>query len=142
VGRGDGQAGGQVSHRNHGIILRALQSGRQCAFLFFFTNSVSDSTELPPHYTHLDFDLAFAGIDVQTVLGKRRMVEVVRMMNTQGDRSYMIKPILGRMQGVVWLIAACLGLLPPLSAQQPKLRNTLQHSYNVSSVAFRVCSIN
>src|SRR5258708_2306863 len=44
----------------------------------------------------------------------------------------------GRRLGVVCLVVACLGLLlPPLSAQEPKLRVTLKgHTNIVSSVAF------
>ena len=43
-----------------------------------------------------------------------------------------------RRQLMVWLCAACLGLLPsPLSAQEPKLRDTLQgHRNGVHSVAY------
>src|SRR5436305_107570 len=44
----------------------------------------------------------------------------------------------GRMLGEVWLGVGCLGvLLSPLSAQEPKLRDTLQgHTSTVTSVAF------
>jgi WD40 repeat protein len=44
----------------------------------------------------------------------------------------------GRMFGVVWLCMACLGLLlSPLSAQEPKLQDTLKgHTNWVMSVAF------
>jgi hypothetical protein len=38
-----------------------------------------------------------------------------------------MKTKVGRMLGVVWLCVACLGLLlSPLSAQEPKLRDTLK----------------
>ena len=38
-----------------------------------------------------------------------------------------MKTKVGRMLGVVWLGVACLGLLlSPLSAQEPKLRDTLK----------------
>src|SRR5436853_191312 len=49
-----------------------------------------------------------------------------------------MKTKVGRMFGVVWLGVACLGLLPsPLSAQEPKLRDTLKgHTTMVSSVAY------
>jgi len=43
------------------------------------------------------------------------------------------------MLGMVWLGVGCLGLLPlsPLSAQEPKLRDTLKgHTDGVNSVAF------
>src|SRR5262249_48039841 len=66
--------------------------------------------------------------------------EVVRTMaDDQGDRRWVMKPELGRMHGVVWLGVACLWLLPlsPLSAQQPKLRDTLKgHNSVVRSVAY------
>src|ERR1700726_2617232 len=42
-----------------------------------------------------------------------------------------------RMLGVVWLCVACLGLLlSPLSAQEPKLRDTLLGPSMVTSVAY------
>ena len=50
-----------------------------------------------------------------------------------------MKTKVGRMQTVLWLSIGCLGLLPllPLTAQEPKLRDTLQgHSSTVTSVAF------
>ena len=50
-----------------------------------------------------------------------------------------MKPKVGRMLGMVWLGVGCLGLLPlsPLSAQEPKLRDTLKgHTDGVNSVAF------
>ena len=50
-----------------------------------------------------------------------------------------MKTKVGRMLGVVWLGVACLGLLPvsSLSAQEPKLRATLQgHTNEVVSVAY------
>jgi WD40 repeat protein len=65
--------------------------------------------------------------------------EGVRMRkNEQRDWRYTMKTKVGRMLGVLWLCVACLGLLPsPLSAQEPKLRDTLQgHAGLVGSVAF------
>ena len=50
-----------------------------------------------------------------------------------------MRPKVGRWQRVVGLVIACLGLMPlsPLSAQQPKLRDTLKgHTGHVHSVAF------
>ena len=50
-----------------------------------------------------------------------------------------MKTNVGQMLGVVWLCVTCLGLMPfPLSAQEPKLRDTLNggHSDAVLSVAF------
>src|SRR5882762_7519675 len=50
-----------------------------------------------------------------------------------------MNPNVVRRRRVVWLGVACLGLLPlpPLSAQQPKLRATLKgHTGTVSSVAY------
>jgi len=39
--------------------------------------------------------------------------------------------------GVAWLAVVCLGLLQPLSAQEPPLRDTLKgHTHWVASVAF------
>src|ERR1700722_17436902 len=49
-----------------------------------------------------------------------------------------MKTKVGRMLGVLWLCVACLGsLLSPLSAQEPKLRETLKgHRHVAASVAF------
>ena len=49
-----------------------------------------------------------------------------------------MKTTVGRMLGVVWLCVVCLGLpLSPLSAQEPKLRETLKgHTGGAYSVAY------
>jgi WD40 repeat protein len=58
--------------------------------------------------------------------------------NDQGNGSLAMEPNVGRMsQMVVCMGAAYLGLMSPLSAQEPKLRDTLQgHKDVVLSVAF------
>jgi WD40 repeat protein len=48
-----------------------------------------------------------------------------------------MKTKVGRMLGVVWLCVACLGLLSLLSAQEPKLRVTLESdTHLVYSVSY------
>jgi WD40 repeat protein len=48
-----------------------------------------------------------------------------------------MQPKVGRMLGLLWLGVACLGLVPPLSAQQPKPRATLKgHKQQVFSVSY------
>lgn len=85
------------------------------------------------------FRSRFSGNDVQTVRRKGRMADALPTRQIDRDdwrRAMMTKA--GRFSKIMLIrCVACLGLLSPLSAQEPKLRATLKgHTEFVYSVAF------